>query len=220
MRATTLAVLTILISFSVRADEPAEIPLWPDGAPGALGKAATDTPTIMPYPPDADKSTGAAIVICPGGGYQHLAPHEGRDYALFLNQHGVSCFVLKYRLAHDGYQHPALLQDGVRAIRWVRANADKYQVDPKRVGIMGSSAGGHLASSVMTHFDLPEATADKTDEIDRQNARPGFGILCYPVISMDPSIAHKGSRTGLIGENPSPDLQKLMSSELQVTPQT
>ena len=105
-------------------------------------------------------------------------------------------------------------------MRWVRANADKYNIDPKRVGVIGSSAGGHLASSVITHFDLPEATSDKPDDIDKQSGRPDFAILCYAVISMDPAFAHMGSRTNLIGANPTPELQKLMSSELQVTPQT
>jgi acetyl esterase/lipase len=211
---------TMLMMTKARADDPVEIPLWPDGAPGALGTAPKDTPTITVYLPDAGKATGVAMVICPGGGYQHLAPHEGMDYALFLAQHGITGFVLKYRLGIDGYHHPIMLQDGARAIRWVRANADKYKIDPKRVGIMGSSAGGHLASSVMTHFDLPEATPAKTDGIDKQSARPDFGILCYPVISMDPSIAHMGSRTALLGKDPTPELAKLMSSELQVTPQT
>jgi acetyl esterase/lipase len=214
-----VVLIMMMASTFARADEPAEIPLWPDGAPGALGTAPKDIPTITPYIPE--KPTGCAIVIYPGGGYQHLAPHEGKDYALFLNKQGITGFVVKYRLGGaDGYHHPAMLQDGVRAVRWVRANADKYHLDPKRVGVIGSSAGGHLASSVATHFDLPEATGDKPDDIDKQSGRPDFAILCYPVITMDPSFAHMGSRTNLIGANPSPELQKLMSSELQVTPQT
>lgn len=217
MRWMILIFAAVFVSM-VHADEP-EIPLWPNGAPGALGTAPKDTPTITPFVPSSN-ATGMAIVICPGGGYQHLAPHEGKDYAQFLNQHGITCFVLKYRLATDGYHHPAMLQDGVRAMRWVRANAEKYKIDPKRTGIMGSSAGGHLASSVATHFDLPEATPSATDAIDQQPSRPDFAIMCYPVISMDPAIAHKGSRTALIGEDASPELQALMSSELQVTAQT
>ena len=101
----------------------APIPLWPDGAPGALGTTTNDIPTLTPYLPDPAKATGAAMVICPGGGYAHLAPHEGNDYALWLNQHGVTCFVLKYRLGSNGYRHPAMLQDAARAMRWVRAHA-------------------------------------------------------------------------------------------------
>ena len=220
MKIVILMMLTMMMAMKTLADEPAEIPLWPNGAPGALGTAPKDTPTITPYLPDPATATGLAIVIYPGGGYMHLAPHEGKDYALFLNQHGIAGFVVKYRLGSDNYHHPVMIQDGVRAVRWVRANADKYKIDPKRVGIMGSSAGGHLASSVATHFDLPDATASTTDDIDKQDPRPDFAILCYPVISMDLSIAHKGSHDALLGANPSPELEKLMSSEKQVTAQT
>ena len=100
------------------------IPLWPDGAPGALGNTINDIPTIAPYLPDLTNATGAAIVICPGGGYVQLSPWEGNDYALWLNQHGVTCFVLKSRLGSNGYRHPAMLEDASRAVRWVRAHAD------------------------------------------------------------------------------------------------
>ena len=117
------------------------------------------------------------MVICPGGGYAHLAPHEGNDYALWLNQHGVTCFVLKYRLGSNGYRHPAMLQDAARAVRWVRAHADDYKIDPHRVGIMGSSAGGHLASTLLTHFDAGDTNS--ADVIERQSSRPDMGILCY-----------------------------------------
>ena len=145
-----------------RAEMQTPIPLWPDGAPGAFGTNATDIPTLTPYLPNATNATGlprqsnvtagAAMVICPGGGYAHLAPHEGNDYALWLNQHGVTCFVLKYRLGSSGYHHPAMLNDAARAVRWVRAHADDYKIDPHRVGIMGSSAGGHLAAHVADTF--------------------------------------------------------------------
>jgi acetyl esterase/lipase len=216
-------VLLMLVTKTLAADaapertrEGADIPLWENGAPGALGTAPKDIPTVTVYLPERD-ATGAAIVICPGGGYAHLAPHEGNDYALFLNKYGVTCFVLKYRLSTDGYHHPSMLQDASRGVRWVRANAEKYKVDPRRVGIMGSSAGGHLASTLMTHFDAGDSTA--SDPIDRQSSRPDYGILCYAVISMS-DIAHGGSKKGLIGENPSPEMVKLLSNELQVTPQT
>src|SRR5262249_802684 len=143
-----------------RADAPPETPLWPAGAPGALGTEAKDIPTLTPYLPEAGKANGCAIVICPGGGYAHLAPHEGNDYAQFLSARGFSCFVLKYRLSTGGYHHPSMLQDGQRAVRTVRAGAEKWKIDPNRIGIMGSSAGGHLASAVMTHFDAGDAKSE------------------------------------------------------------
>ncbi|MDD5139648.1 MAG: alpha/beta hydrolase [Verrucomicrobiales bacterium] len=193
------------------------IPLWPDGAPGALGTNATDIPTLTPYFPDPTNTTGAAMVICPGGGYAGLAPHEGKDYALWLNQHGVTCFVLKYRLGSHGYHHPAMLNDAARAVRMVRAWAADWKIDPHRVSIMGSSAGGHLAATLLTHFDSGNTNA--SDLIERQSSRPDIGILCYPVISMG-EFAHKGSRENLLGKNPPPELVKLLSNELQVTTNT
>ena len=201
----------------VNAQPPEPIPLWPDGAPGALGKAASDIPTITPYLAPADKATGAAIVICPGGGYAGLAGHEGNDYALFLNQYGVTGFVLKYRLGSKGYRHPAMMNDVQRAIRLVRARAADWKVDPKRVGVMGSSAGGHLAATALTHFDSgkPEAA----DPVERQSCRPDLGVLCYAVISMGP-LTHGGSKQNLLGKNPDPELVKLLSNELQVTKET
>src|SRR5208282_6193242 len=116
-------------------------------------------------------------------------------YALWLNQHGVACFVLKYRLGLNGYRHPAMLQDAARAVRLVRARAADWKIDPKRVGIMGSSAGGHLASTLMTHFKPGDPSA--TDPIERQSSRPNLGILCYPVISFG-EFGHAGSRENLL----------------------
>jgi acetyl esterase/lipase len=210
-----------------RAEMQTPIPLWPDGAPGALGNSTNDIPTLTPYLPDATNATGlprhseatagAAMVICPGGGYAHLAPHEGNDYALWLNQHGVTCFVLKYRLGSNGYHYPAEFQDVTRAMRWVRAHADEYKINPKRVGIMGSSAGGHLAATLMTHFDSGDTNS--SDVIERQSSRPDIGILCYPVITMG-EFAHQGSKENLLGKEPSPELVKLLSNELQVTTNT
>ena len=202
--------------FNARAEMKNAIPLWPDGAPGALGTASKDIPTLTPYLCESN-ATGAAMVICPGGGYAHLAPHEGNDYALWLNQHGVTCFVLKYRLGSNGYHHPSMLNDAARAVRWVRAHADDYKIDTKRVGIMGSSAGGHLASTLLTHFDAGDTNS--TDAVERQSSRPNLGILCYAVISMG-EFAHKGSRNNLLGTNAPPELVKLLSNELQVTPNT
>jgi len=200
-----------------RAEMQNPIPLWPNGAPGALGNSTNDIPTLTPYLPDTTNATGATMVICPGGGYAHLAPHEGNDYALWLNQHGVTCFVLKYRLGSNGYRHPAMLQDAARAVRWVRAHADEFKIDPRRVGIMGSSAGGHLASTLMTHFDFGNINSD--DPIERQSSRPDIGILCYAVITMG-EFAHQGSKDNLLGKNPPPKLVTELSNELQVTTNT
>ena len=193
------------------------IPLWPEGAPGALGTSTNDIPTLTVYLPDAGKATGAAMVICPGGGYAHLAAHEGNDYALWLNQQGVAGFVLQYRLGSHGYHHPAMLNDAARAVRWVRAHAGDYRIDLKRVGIMGSSAGGHLASTLVTHFDAGNPSA--ADAVERQSSRPDLGILCYPVISLG-DFAHPGSKRNLLGTNPPPELVQQLSSELQVTAAT
>jgi len=200
-----------------RADMRTPVPLWPDGAPGALGTSSNDIPTLTAYVPDGTNVTGAAMVICPGGAYAHLAPHEGNDYALWLNQHGVTCFVLKYRLGSSGYRHPAMLNDAARSVRWVRTHADEFKIDSHRVGIMGSSAGGHLASTLLTHFDAGATNA--ADPIERQSSRPDLGVLCYAVISIG-EFAHHGSRESLLGKNPSPELVKLLSNELQVTTNT
>jgi acetyl esterase/lipase len=193
------------------------IPLWPNGAPGALGTSSNDIPTITPYLADPTNATGAAMVICPGGGYQHLSPREGNDYALWLNQHGVTCFVLKYRLGADGYKHPVELQDSARAVRAVRARAEEFKIDPKRIGIMGSSAGGHVASMLMTHFDSGDTNS--ADAIERQSSRPDIGILCYPVITMG-EFAHPGSKNLILGRTPSPELVQETSSELHVDANT
>lgn len=198
------------------AQTPTAIPLWPNGAPGALGASSNDIPTITPYRP-ATNATGAAMVICPGGGYGYLSPREGHDYALWLNLHGVTCFVLHYRLGSHGYHYPAEYDDVERAIRWVRAHAPDYQIDPHRVGIMGSSAGGHLASMALTHFDA--GNTNSSDPIERESSRPDLGVLCYAVITMGP-YTHKGSKNYLLGPHPSRKLIKYTSSELQVTTNT
>lgn len=211
-----LLAIMLGVLFNARAEMQNPIPLWPDGAPGALGTSSNDIPTLTPYL-CASNATGTAMVICPGGGYAHLAPHEGEGYALWLNQHGITCFVLKYRLGSNGYRHPAMLNDAARAVRWVRAHADDYKIDAHRVGIMGSSAGGHLAATLLTHFDL--GNTNSTDKIEQQSSRPDLGILCYAVISLG-EFAHQGSKENLLGKNPSPDLVKLLYNELQVTTNT
>jgi acetyl esterase/lipase len=192
-------------------------PLWPEAAPGALGQQDKDIPTLTPYWPDPAKATGAAIVICPGGGYGGLAPHEGTDYARFLNEYGVAGFVLKYRLASGGYRHPVMLQDAARAVRFARARAGEWKLDPHRIGIMGSSAGGHLASTLVTHFDAGKP--DAADLVERQSSRPDLGILCYAVITMG-QFTHQGSKQNLLGKDPSSELVRELSNELKVTQDT
>jgi acetyl esterase/lipase len=214
--ALAMLALTGLIS-SVSGQPTNSFPLWDNGAPGALGVAEKDIPTLTPYFPNPAKATGAALVICPGGGYGHLAELEGDHYARFFNEHGIAGFVLKYRLATGGYHHPAMLQDAARAMRTVRARAGEWKLDPKRIGIIGSSAGGHLASTLLTHFDAGKP--DAADPIERESSRPDLGILCYPVISMD-QFAHQGSKHNLLGNNPSPELVRYLSNELQVTKDT
>ena len=211
----TAAIFITSIMLS-HAEMQTAIPLWPDGAPGAHGTNATDIPSLTPYLPEGTNATGAAMVICPGGGYGMLASHEGKDYALWLNQHGVTCYVLKYRLG-SVYHHPAMLNDAARALRWVRAHAADYKVDSHRVGIIGSSAGGHLASTLLTHFDA--GNPNSPDVVEQQNSRPDLGILCYAVITMG-EFTHKGSKQNLLGANPSPELVQLLSNELQVTTNT
>jgi acetyl esterase/lipase len=217
MRTTVIMASFLGLLASAQAQSTNSFPLWPEGAPGALGKEDKDIPTLTPYWPDPGKATGAAIVICPGGGYGGLAPHEGWQYARFLNEYGIAGFVLKYRLGPDGYHHPAMLQDAARALRTVRARSDEWKLDPKRIGIMGSSAGGHLASTLVTHYDAGKPDAE--DPIERQSSRPNVGILCYAVISMG-EVGHKGSRNNLLGKDPSPELIRELSNELHVIKDT
>jgi len=190
--------------------------LWPNGAPGAVGKEPNDIPTLTPYFPAKEKATGAAVIVCPGGGYTHLADHEGRPVAEWLNTLGISAFVLKYRLG-PRYHHPAPLQDAARAIRTVRARATEWNIDPKRIGILGFSAGGHVASTIGTHFD--SGKPDASDPIERVGSRPDLMILIYPVITMK-EFAHAGSKRMLLGENPAAELVALLSNEGQVTKET
>lgn len=197
---------------------PETIMLWPDGAPDAVGQQEADQPALTIYLPPEEKATGTAIVICPGGGYGHLAmDHEGHQVAKWLNGLGIAAFILKYRHA-PGYQHPAPLRDAQRALRMVRANAAEWSVDENRVGILGFSAGGHLAASTGTHFDWEDELA--TDAIATFSARPDFMVLAYPVISMTEDFMHRGSRDNLIGKEGSESLAAFMSNEKQVTAET
>jgi acetyl esterase/lipase len=191
--------------------------LWPSGAPGAQGADDADKPALTPYLIPAGRGTGAAVIVCPGGSYSGLSmDKEGDQIARFLNSIGVTAFVLKYRLGPK-YHHPIELGDAQRAIRTVRSKAEEYRVLPDRVGIMGFSAGGHLASTAGTHFDSGNTSA--ADPIDRASSRPDFLILCYPVISFL-NYVHQGSKRNLLGDNPDPKLVESLSNETQVTPQT
>ena len=204
------------------------IPLWPEGLPGTkpgvgLEKneggslSAVTEPTLTVFAPAVDKPNGTAVIICPGGGYRFLSnEREGVQYARWLGTLGVTSFVLKYRL-HD-FGHPAPLQDVLRAVRIVRTRAAEFGVDPARIGVMGSSAGGHLAASAGTLFAHPAGLTGAP--LDAVEARPDFLILMYPVITMDDPHAHAGSRTALLGPNPAPELVALMSLEKQVTAAT
>ncbi len=199
------------------ANGPVPMLLWAGGAPGAVGDADDDKPTITAYIP-ASNPTKTAVVIAPGGGYQHLSMvKEGSDVAAWLNARGVAAFVLKYRLGMK-YHNPIELGDAKRAIRTVRADAAKYGVAPDHIGMWGFSAGGHLTASAGTMFDAGSAAA--TDPIEQQSSRPDFLILSYPVITMEDPYVHKSSRTFLLGDTPTPTDMDAMSAELRVTAQT
>jgi len=196
---------------------PQEILLWPGGAPGALGTADEDKPSITWYPASR-RASRTGVVVAPGGGYSNLASdHEGRQIAAWFNAMGVSAFVLKYRIG-PRYHHPIEMGDALRALRLVRSRAADFGIAADRVGMMGFSAGGHLASTAGTRFD--RGAADASDPIDRVSSRPDFLILGYPVISFDPAIAHAGSVRSLLGEHPDPKLLDELSSDLHVTAET
>ncbi|MDG2359080.1 MAG: alpha/beta hydrolase [Planctomycetaceae bacterium] len=220
------ALLVVVVELFMPAETafavgPEALPLWPEGAPNAQGSEESDTPTLRVYLPqelDGGKATGTGVVICPGGGYGILAmDHEGHQLAKWFQKKGVAGFVLRYRHAPK-YRHPVPMEDAQRAIRYVRANAVKLGVDAGRVGIMRFSAGGHLSSTVATHFDTgnPEAK----DPVDRESCRPDFAALCYPVVSLTAPYAHKGSGRNLFG--PDVDQKKLesLSNDKHVTAET
>jgi acetyl esterase/lipase len=195
------------------------IRLWEGKAPASVGNEDKNVPTLTPFVPK--EPNGAAVVVCPGGGYGMLAVgHEGRDIGEWLNKHGVTAFVLKYRIVQydrPGPLQPAPMLDVQRAIRWVRANAKKYNIDPQKVGVWGFSAGGHLASTAATHFDSGK---NDGDEIDKQSCRPDFAILAYPVITMVGKPSHGGSKRNLLGDKPDEKLVEFYSNDKQVTSNT
>jgi acetyl esterase/lipase len=193
--------------------------LWKGDAPGAIGDKDVDVPTLTVFRAPPDKATGSAVIVCPGGGYSGLAiTYEGYDVAKWLNTLGIDGFVLKYRLGSHGYHHPIELGDVQRAIRTVRFNAAEWHIDANRIGVLGFSAGGHLASTAVTHFDDGDPNA--ADPIDKAGSRPDLGILIYPVITMSDPYTHGGSRTNLLGKDPDPALIDLLSNEKQVTAKT
>ena len=199
------------------ASGPAPMQLWASGAPGALGDAEDDKPTITAYIP-ASNPTKTAVVIAPGGGYVHLSMvKEGSDVAAWLNARGVAAFVLKYRLGPK-YHNTIELGDAKRAIRTVRVDAVKYGIAPDHIGMWGFSAGGHLTASAGTMFDAGDAS--DADPIEQQSSRPDFLILSYPVITMEDPYVHKGSRQYLLGDAATQADMDALSPELRVTAQT
>lgn len=224
-----LLMLAPLFSSVAALAESRVIPLWPEGVPNAkadlgpekLGEGGrignVSEPTLTYFSPAIDRPNGTAVVICPGGGYGIVSfEREGVQYAHWLSSLGITSFVLKYRMAEFG--HPAPLQDVLRAVRIVRSRAKEFKISPDRIGVMGSSAGGHLTASAGTLFDNP---AGKTGAaLDAISARPDFMILMYPVITMNDPAAHAGSRHNLLGQHPSPELLQLLSVEKQVTSAT
>ena len=199
---------------------PERILLWPEGAPEAKGTEPKDQPWMDLYLPEKAAANGCAVVVCPGGGYGGLADdHEGIQPARFYNSLGVTAYVLHYRLGGNGYKHPIPWHDAQRALRLVRTRAEKDGIDPGRLGIMGFSAGGHLAGTAGTHFDTGNSAAP--DPVDRAGSRPDFQVLCYGVLSFDPAITHGGSVNNLLGDRKGdPELLKFLSAEQNVTPQT
>lgn len=218
----------VLAAASAAAAEPAVIPLWPEGVPALRPDAGAEQeennrvrnvhyPTLTHFPAPAERANGTALIICPGGGYALLAiDHEGWEIARWCNERGITAFVLKYRMRE--YGQPAPLQDAARAVRLVRSRAAEFGIAADRIGVAGSSAGGHVAASVGTLFD--HAAARTGAELDAVSARPDFLVLLYPVITMEAEVTHAGSRTGLLGENPAPELVDLYSTEKQVTSAT
>lgn len=199
------------------AERPtAPLRLWAGQAPDALGDADKDIPTLTPYWPAPELASGAAFIVCPGGGYRNLAPHEGEPFAKWLNAQGIAALVLKYRLTTDGYHVPAALLDAARAMRLVRSNAPEWGIDPHRIGMIGSSAGGHLTATLITQFDAGKA--DDADPIERVSSRPDVAVLCYGFILFDVPDAEREER--FLGPNGTPEQKKQMSPRLNVRTDT
>jgi acetyl esterase/lipase len=199
---------------------PDPLPLWHGAAPGARGNDPRDIPAIFLYPAASGThpTPAPAMLVLPGGGYGGLAPHEGEGYAHWLTNHGIHAYVLRYRLGSDGYRHPTMLQDAARALRTLRANAGAWGIDAGKIGVMGSSAGGHLAATLLTQWTAGDSS--HADPVERVSSRPDLGVLCYPVITMTDPHTHAGSRANLLGEKPSEAEIATMSAEKCVNAQT
>ena len=218
MRPRNYFVVLLMLAAAVSAfGQVGAIRLWETRAPNAVGDQPADTPTITLFPAPKELAFHAAVVVCPGGGYAHLSDiKEGSDVARWLNSLGITAFVLKYRLGMT-YHQPNQLLDAARAVRYVRANAARWEIDPNKIGIIGFSAGGHLASTLGTHFD--PGKSNSVDAIERVSSRPDLVMLIYPVITMG-EFTHAGSKRNLLGENPSEDLAKQYSNELHISSDT
>ena len=220
-------VLSVAAVITVEARQPQQplpivdgqvLRLWSGAAPNALGTDETDIPTITVHLPRTMTTPVAAMIVCPGGSYRALASnHEGRQVAAFLNSLGVAAFVLRYRLG-PRYHHPTELGDAQRAIRTLRSHAAEWRLDPARIGIMGFSAGGHLAMSASTLFDTGNPAS--ADRVERSGSRPDIAVLGYPVISMTAAWTHLGSKTNLLGDAPDPGLAERLSGEHAATKET
>jgi len=195
----------------------ASIPLWPKNTPHAKGTSSADIPTLDIYEPFGSAFCDAAILILPGGGYEFLSAHEGEGFAGVFQLHGFKAFVLNYRLGSNGYRHPVMLADAARALRLVRSRAASDGFNPRKIAVIGSSAGGHLAATLLTKWDAGKP--GDSDPVERESSRPDLGILCYPVISMG-NAAHGGSRAALLGENAAAGLSDELSAEKHVTAAT
>jgi acetyl esterase/lipase len=210
--------MAALVAVGAEVKDREWINLYEGPAPGATGEGEKHTPAIQPYLVPKEKATGATVIVFPGGGYGGLAmDHEGKQIGEFLNSNGITAFVLRYRLGSSGYRHPVEMNDAKRAIRYVRSHAKEWGLDPGRIGIIGFSAGGHLASTASTHFDDGDASAQ--DPVERVSSRPDSTTLVYPVITMG-KYTHQGSKQNLLGKDPDASLVELMSNEKQVTDKT
>jgi acetyl esterase/lipase len=218
LRVLAFLAASLLLPLALVAAPPGEPPYTPiyDGA-APFGDNPQDVPHVLIYLPDNPGKPTPAVLDCPGGGYGGLAmQHEGENEGVWFKAHGIATFVLAYRMPHGRHQVP--LSDAQRAMRWIRSQAVKFNVNPDKIGVMGFSAGGHLASTLETHFDAGNPNAP--DPIDRVSCRPDFAVLVYPVITMKPGETHQGSKDNLLGPNPDPALVANFSNETQVTAQT
>lgn len=213
---TVLAFAALATVAAADLTDEATLRLWDGPAPLSQGEADADTPVVQAFLPKAGTASGAAMVIFPGGGYGGLAKHEGPVVGRWMADRGITGFVVRYRLGPK-YHHPAMMTDGQRAVQFVRSHAAAWKLDPQRIGVIGFSAGGHMASTVSTHIAPGDAQA--ADPVARASSRPDLSVLVYPVVTMGEGT-HGGSKRNLLGTNPTPELVTLMSNEKQITKDT